>query len=47
VAGLKPDSKKRLMLWLKRLGWAGILFFTIKGLVWLTVFLGIGKLIGL
>ena len=28
---------------LKRLGWAGFLFFLIKGLVWLAVFLGVGK----
>ena len=30
--------------WLKRLGWAGFLFFFRKGLVWLAVFLGAGKL---
>ncbi|MFT4153359.1 alanyl-tRNA synthetase [Parafilimonas sp.] len=25
-------------LWLKRIGWAGFLFFLIKGLIWLAVF---------
>ncbi|HRP00276.1 MAG TPA: hypothetical protein PLN54_12640 [Flavobacteriales bacterium] len=28
--------------WLKRLGWAGFLFFLIKGLVWLAIFAGAG-----
>lgn len=28
----------RFKLWLKRIGWAGFLFFLIKGLVWLYVF---------
>ncbi len=30
--------------WLKRLGWAGFLFFFIKGLIWLAVFAGVGTL---
>jgi len=30
--------------WLKRLGWAGFLFFLLKGLVWLAVFAGAGTL---
>ena len=34
-------------VWLKRLGWLGLLFFAIKGVVWLTlplllVFIGVG-----
>ena len=28
----------RVRRWLKRLGFAGFLFFTVKGLVWLGVF---------
>ncbi|MGV3637063.1 MAG: hypothetical protein ACO1NQ_05390 [Flavobacteriales bacterium] len=28
--------------WLKRLGWAGFLFFLLKGLVWLALFAGAG-----
>jgi hypothetical protein len=31
--------------WLKRLGWAGFLFFLIKGLVWLAVFYGLGRVV--
>lgn len=29
--------------WLKRLGIAGFLFFLIKGLVWVAIFVSIGK----
>lgn len=29
--------------WLKKLGFAGFMFFFIKGLVWLAIFAGIGK----
>ena len=32
----KDDSKFKK--WLKRVGWAGFAFFTIKGLVWLVIF---------
>lgn len=31
--------------WLKRIGWIGFFFFLIKGLVWLAVFFGMGKLV--
>jgi len=31
---------------LRRLGWIGILFFTIKGVIWLLVLWGAGTLIG-
>ncbi|MEM7106200.1 MAG: hypothetical protein AAF502_23925 [Bacteroidota bacterium] len=31
--------------WLKRLGFAGFMFFFIKGLVWLAIFFGLGKVI--
>ncbi len=30
--------------WLKRLGWAGFLFFLVKGLVWLAIFAGASTL---
>jgi hypothetical protein len=33
----KNAKQSRLMLWLKRLGFAGFLFFLIKGLVWLAL----------
>ena len=32
--------------WLQRMGWIGFLFFLIKGLVWIAVFLGLGKVLG-
>jgi hypothetical protein len=41
-----PDvttSKKSMKTWLKRIGFAGFLFFLIKGLVWIAVFAGMGK----
>ncbi len=31
--------------WFKRIGIIGFLFFLIKGLVWLAIFFGAGKLI--
>lgn len=37
-------SGRNAMSWLKRLGWAGFLFFLIKGLVWLAIFAGVGSL---
>lgn len=33
--------------WLKRIGWIGFFFFLIKGLIWLAVFFGMGKMVGL
>jgi hypothetical protein len=30
--------------WIGRLGWAGFIFFLVKGLVWLAVLLGAGTL---
>lgn len=36
--------KKKTLTWFKRIGIAGFLFFLIKGLVWLAVFLGLGSL---
>lgn len=38
----QPSTKK--VPWLKRLGWAGFLFFLLKGLVWLALFAGAGTL---
>jgi len=31
------DRKQAMRTWLKRLGWAGFLFFLIKGLIWLAL----------
>jgi hypothetical protein len=31
--------------WFKKLGLVGFLFFFIKGLIWLAILLGIGKII--
>jgi hypothetical protein len=33
----------RFKLWLKRVGVAGFLFFLLKGLVWVAIFVGVGK----
>jgi hypothetical protein len=33
----KNKETSRFMLWMKRIGFWGFLFFLIKGLVWLTV----------
>jgi hypothetical protein len=30
--------KEKIMFWFKRVGWAGFLFFLIKGIVWLVIF---------
>lgn len=35
--------KKNYTSWLKRLGIAGFMFFLIKGLVWIAIFVGVGK----
>jgi len=40
----RPGTKTTTKGWLARLGWAGFLFFLIKGLVWVAVFLGAGSL---
>jgi hypothetical protein len=31
------NQRKPLWMWMKRLGWAGFLFFLIKGLLWLII----------
>lgn len=39
-----PDmDDSKLKLWLKRVGVAGFLFFLLKGLAWIGVFLWAGK----
>ena len=43
LSNAKP-RKEKIKLWLKRLGFAGFMFFLIKGLVWLAIFFGIAKL---
>jgi hypothetical protein len=37
------EDNSKLKLWFKRLGFAGFLFFLIKGLIWLAVIFGLGK----
>jgi len=39
----KDKNRSPLMLWVKRLGLAGFLFFLIKGLIWLAVIFGIHR----
>lgn len=36
---------EKFKYWLKRLGIAGFLFFFIKGLIWLAIFLGLGEVL--
>lgn len=36
-------KQSKLKLWLKRVGIAGFLFFLIKGLVWIGVFIWLGR----
>ncbi|HOK52210.1 MAG: hypothetical protein WHT29_07320 [Bacteroidales bacterium] len=42
---MRIKNNKKRWLWLKRIGVAGFFFFLIKGLIWLALFLGLGKLI--
>jgi hypothetical protein len=35
---------KKFKLWMKRIGVIGFLFFLVKGLIWLAIFLGVGSL---
>ena len=41
-----PPAQPSWRVWLKRVGVAGFLFFLAKGLLWIAVFMGLGKLIG-
>lgn len=38
----KTGNNGTLSRWIKRFGVAGLLFFIIKGLLWLAVFIGAG-----
>lgn len=41
AAVMKPhtsEDSSKFRRWIKRAGWAGVAFFTIKGLVWLAIF---------
>ena len=38
----RPQKSSRFIQVMKRLGWLGVLFFTIKGLIWLAIFWGAG-----
>jgi len=40
---LPKTRKEKIVLWLKRLGVAGFLFFLLKGLVWLAIIFGVTK----
>jgi hypothetical protein len=43
----EPATKKnKALLWVKRLGVAGFLFFLIKGILWLTVGAAVLRVIG-
>lgn len=33
----------KFKIWFKRIGIIGFMFFLIKGLVWIAIFLGVGK----
>lgn len=43
--GANTAWKTKWQPWLKRLGLAGFLFFLFKGLVWIGIFVGMGKCI--
>ncbi|WKS94700.1 hypothetical protein [Riemerella columbina] len=43
----QPNKNSKFKLWFKRVGWAGLAFFTIKGLIWLVVlYFGVDALEG-
>lgn len=35
---LETNNNSKFKKWFKRVGWAGLAFFTIKGIVWLIIF---------
>jgi len=41
--GETEDKKSKLLRWLKRVGVVGFLFFFLKGLVWIGIFIWAGK----
>lgn len=46
MEGIEPEGHQKLKAFFKKMGIGAFLFFFIKGLVWIAVFLGLGKLIG-
>ncbi len=40
---MKVNQNPPWLIWLKKLGWAGFLFFLLKGLVWVAIFAGVWK----
>jgi hypothetical protein len=38
-----PENPNKLKSWLKKIGIAGFLFFLIKGIIWIAVFVALGK----
>jgi hypothetical protein len=40
---VKDSQKNKAITWFKRVGVAGFLFFLIKGLVWIGVFIWAGR----
>lgn len=42
----QQDRGKKFISWLKRLGVLGFLFFLVKGLVWVAIFVGLGNIVG-
>jgi hypothetical protein len=40
-------AKSKFKVWFKRMGIVGFMFFLIKGVIWLAIFLGAGKLLGI
>jgi len=39
---IKSPPKSRAKAWIKRIGFAGFLFFLIKGIIWIAVFVALG-----
>jgi hypothetical protein len=39
-------GKNRFKVWLKRVGVGGLIFFTVKGLIWIVVFVGGARFLG-
>lgn len=37
----KPAEQSKVKLWLKRIGFAGFMFFLIKGLIWIGIFIAV------
>jgi hypothetical protein len=39
----QKNMSEKYKMWFKRVGVAGFLFFLLKGLVWVAIFMGAGK----